>query len=338
MNEPQRQHTETIARAIVLDALAQALSDPAILAGAPASSPLADILSSAVSELGSAACRRALFALAELPPADADDLQRRFQAIVQAPDRRPVPLYESMALHGRLMSPAAYELVQLYRQYGLEPNGELPDSASVELAFLAMLVEAEADALLAEEKNEAQRWRKIQRQFLNEHIMTWLPLVGRALARSGDPHITVLGHLLTDFLQEEQLRVLMNQRRKSKGNIPFVDGEACGLCGFCVQTCPTGALWVSENDTATYLVLKPESCIGCAKCLPVCPDDALRMVGRPQQLSPTIILHQSPRVHCPRCGAATVSRAELDAVFSRLEADAQLRYRLSLCESCKGRV
>jgi len=81
VNEPQRQHAETIARAIVLDALAQALSDPTILAGASASSPLADALSSAVHELGSAACRRALFAMAELPPADADDLKARFEAI-----------------------------------------------------------------------------------------------------------------------------------------------------------------------------------------------------------------------------------------------------------------
>ncbi|NOZ50176.1 MAG: 4Fe-4S dicluster domain-containing protein [Chloroflexi bacterium] len=330
-------HAERMARSILIDTLAQALNDASILAGAPLQTPLADAVTEGAQHLGSAACRRALFALKELPSVAADELQRRFDQVISRPGRRPVPLYESLALNGRLLSPTTHDVARQYRQYGLEPDGDLADSAPVELAFLAFLVEAEAEALLMDQQRQARRWRKIQRQFLNEHVITWLPMVGRALAQSDDPHFVMLGHLLEGFLKEEQLRVLVNIKHRAQADVPSIDAAACGLCGFCVQSCPTGALWVSENDSSTYLVLKPENCIGCAKCLPVCPDDALRMVSRPAGLAPTVILRESPRTHCPRCHTPTVSQAELNAVFARLEADDELCYRLSLCESCKAR-
>jgi ferredoxin len=116
----------------------------------------------------------------------------------------------------------------------------------------------------------------------------------------------------------------------------IIAGQECGLCGFCVQSCPVGALWISENEQTTFLLLKPEQCIGCAKCLPVCPDGALGMVTRPADLATTVAVRRSQRARCPRCAAPTVSQAELTAVFARLDADETLRYRLSLCESCKA--
>ncbi|NOZ72273.1 MAG: 4Fe-4S dicluster domain-containing protein [Chloroflexi bacterium] len=328
-----------MSRALVLDALAQALSDPAIMAGAPTSSPLAEALKQVAPFLGSAACRRALFALAELPSLETEVLQHHFEALITEAQGQPLPLYESLALNGRLMGAAAQEVARIYRQYGLEPDGELPDAASVELAFLAFLVEAEAEAHLLGATAEAQRLRQEQHQFLNEHVLAWLPLVGRALSKTGEPHWVMLGHLLEDFLREEQVRVLVDDRGEKVARVPFIaEAEKCGLCGFCVQICPPAALWISENAEVTALLLTPERCLDCGKCLPVCPDHALQMVPRPANVAPTVILRESPRAHCPRCGAATVSQVELDFVLTSIEADAGMQYRLSLCGSCKGLV
>ncbi len=337
MPDNSLRHAEAMARAQILDALAQAFHDPAILAGVGAQSELEKVLRNALQTLGSAACRRALFTLADLPPAGAEALRQRFQRLVYRSDARPLPLSESLALNGRLVSPTTDAVLQTYSEFGVQPQDELPDAAPVELSFLAYLVEAEAEAWLMEQANEARRLRSVQRRFLNDHVLAWLPALGQALARSADPHLAMLGQLLRDFLKEEQLRVLVGDAQKTQGDIPLIpDAGQCGLCGFCVQTCPTSALWIAENDSESALLLKPEHCIGCAKCLSVCPDDALTMSARPDALPTIVVLRQSQRAHCPRCGTATVSQAELEAVFTRLEAGESLRYRLSLCESCKG--
>ncbi|RME45442.1 MAG: hypothetical protein D6791_10760, partial [Chloroflexi bacterium] len=161
-------HDAMMARALVLDALAQALADPAMLAGPAEHSELATVLREAAEKLGSAACRRALFALADLPAHDEDALRERFQRCIHPPDARPLPLYESLALSGHLVSPITEEVAHAYRRHGLEPDADLPDAASVELAFLAYLVEAEAEALLVGETGRARRLRQEQRRFCQE--------------------------------------------------------------------------------------------------------------------------------------------------------------------------
>ncbi|MCP4168196.1 MAG: 4Fe-4S dicluster domain-containing protein [Chloroflexi bacterium] len=207
----------------------------------------------------------------------------------------------------------------------------------MELAFLAFLVAAEAEAYQVGDGRAARHLRREIHQFLNDHVLAWLPQVGRALVHSDDPHFAMCGHLLEDFLKEEQLRMLVIDRGRAQSNVPWIaDSQQCGLCGFCVQICPTDALWISENEAMTYLLLKPENCVGCAKCLPVCPDDALRMIARTKDLTQTMIVRSSPRALCPRCGSSTVSQAEMTAVFASLEADVALKYRLSLCGSCKS--
>ncbi len=341
VRQPERSFTQSI-RSQLYDALAQTLADPTVLAGLPRESLLAEAVIAGAAELGSAACRRALFALDELPPIAGVDLRRRYEAVTTRPGHRPLALYESLATTGHLVSPVAQEVERLYRQWGLLPDEELPDSASVELAFLAFLAELEAEAHEAGKEGLVRQQRNVQRDFLQEHAMRWLPQLGRALAASQDPYFVPVGQLLEEFLCEEQLRLLTSHKGATKADIPFVvSGDRCSLCGFCVQTCPTGALWVGENDDESSLLLNPARCIGCAKCLPVCPDDALRMIARTDidradlARSP-ILLHRSERAHCPRCGGATVSRAELNAVYARLEANSHLRYRLSLCNRCKG--
>ena len=336
VRRPEQDFAQKI-RSQLYDILAQALTDPALLAGCPRESLLAEAVIAGAATLGSAACRRTLFALQELPSITGADLRQRFSLATDRPGQRPLALYESLATTGHLVGPPGQEVEQLYRRWGLEPDGDLPDAASVELAFLAYLSEQEAEALAAGHAGQAQKLRAGQRTFLQEHAMRWLPQVGRALASSADPYLTPVGQLLEEFLKEEQLRLLTPRNGVSRTAIPFVDAEErCSLCGFCVQSCPTGALWVGETATETSLLLNPLRCIGCTRCLPVCPDGALLMMGRTETLASPFLLHRSQRAHCPRCDEATVSQAELTAVFARLDADTALRRRLSLCNRCKG--
>jgi ferredoxin len=324
-------------RAVIYDSLAQTMADPAMMAGFPGQSPLAEAVVQGAKILGSAACRRAMFSLEELPPVAGADLRRRFELVVSRPGQRPISLHESLAVTGHLVGPPTQETERFYRKFGVETMNDLPDSASVELSFLAFLAEREAQALESGHEGEVRQTRRELRAFLTDHVMRWLPQVGRALAVSGDPYFTVIGTLLEEFLKEEQLRLLTPRNGATNADIPFVVcADLCSLCGFCVQTCPTGALLVTETDRDTNLVLDPTRCIGCAKCLPVCPDNALGMMPRMGVASRAVIMRQSPRARCPRCNEFTVSQAELDAVFTRLEADAELRYRLSLCNRCKG--
>lgn len=328
-------------RAALYDALAQLLADPSQLAGFPKASALAEIVKQGATGLGSPACRRALFALDDLPPISAEDLRRRFEEVLNPPGRRPLATYESLATHGRLVGPISQTVAMLYRQWGIDPDGDLPDAASVELAFAAFLLGEEAAALAESQGSRARTCRRTQRQFLREHLLAWLPQLGRGL-RSAGAHCALVGQLLEEFLKEEQLRSVMPKGGNGKGDLPVAFApDRCSLCGFCVQSCPTGALWVAETNADTTLLLNPARCIGCAKCLPVCPDHVLRMVPRsvadllPSDPTPLLLVH-SQRARCPRCGDPTVSQAELGAVFARLDASPDLRHRISLCNRCKS--
>jgi len=63
------------------------------------------------------------------------------------------------------------------------------------------------------------------------------------------------------------------------------DGQKCDHCGKCTRACQLGALsWVNKNT-----LCNEERCIGCGVCVSVCPNEALRLVPRPdwEEPSPT---------------------------------------------------
>lgn len=325
------------ARATIYHALAEVLAGPTL----GIQNLLLEAATAGAQILGSAACQKVALTLAELPAASLEALHSRTMRLINSPGRRPVALYESLHRQGCLMGQLTREVELRYQLAGLAPvDGELPDHASVELAYLGYLVEAEAEARLDGNRRLVARLKAEYHYFLRTHVGAWLPEVGGALAAAGDSFYAAVGHLLSGFLAEE----LAGRKRNSQTGVrlpTLQDPAICTLCGLCAGSCPLGALWVIESATETALVLNPAQCVGCNRCVRICPEGVLYLRtgdwsgaanGTDYQ-----IMRQSPRAECPNCGRPTVSRAELEAVFARLQPDPALRrQRLCLCVECKS--
>jgi NAD-dependent dihydropyrimidine dehydrogenase PreA subunit len=57
--------------------------------------------------------------------------------------------------------------------------------------------------------------------------------------------------------------------------MPWVKSEMCTGCGDCLEECPSGAIFLT-NDTA---VIDMEKCIRCGSCHEICPEEAVRHDG-----------------------------------------------------------
>ena len=283
----------------------------------------------------SEAARRAVEPLAAVRAASLTARRAQYAALFLGPGRPRFWLYESAALTGRVLGPQTFAVERLYRAAGLETaSAELPDYASLELAFLAHLATV-GDAARAILPNE--------QQFIEQHAGRWLPHLGQALARSEDEVYAPIGKLLVDWLEEAGGRQTTAGRKQpadsrlpTASRLPAIPQvEACTLCGFCAQVCPTRALAVHDTEQETSLLLFPAACVGCGKCARVCETHAMRLNAAPAASQPAsaewIVLRQSPRAVCRGCSAPTVSRAELDFVVTRIGHPLWLDY----CSDCR---
>lgn len=86
--------------------------------------------------------------------------------------------FESVHRYGNVNLPAVSELERLYLSYGLGLAAGVPemaDHAMVELAFMSFLALKEAEARGADQIAEADRYRRAQADFLQEHLLPWMP-------------------------------------------------------------------------------------------------------------------------------------------------------------------
>lgn len=102
------------------------------------------------------------------------------------PGRPPCPLYEGSHRRGR---PQIMEdLVRFYEHFGLRHAEEdLPDHLCTEFEFMHYLAFKQAAALRA--GSDSEPYRLAQRDFLDRHLMRWLPLLRGRLAQLEAPSI-----------------------------------------------------------------------------------------------------------------------------------------------------
>jgi ferredoxin len=297
---------------------------------------LLDAVTAGSRVLGSVACQKAAKALAGLPERGFEDLRDSYRRTFAPSGRRPVALYESLHREGCLMGDITRNLERHYCALRLaSADGELPDNASVELAFLGHLFTAETQARVAKDGRLIARLRAEQRYFLHVHIGAWLPDVGDALAVAEDPFYAAVGDLLRGFLSEELTD--WKQNDPTEARLPSLkDPAGCTLCGLCVGSCLPGALQVMESITETALALSTTQCIACGRCVRTCPQRVLVLSFGAADVIGWQVIRQSPRIGCPGCGRPTVSQAELDTVIAKLKPDPSVQQRLSLCVECKS--
>jgi TorA maturation chaperone TorD len=108
--------------------------------------------------------------------------------------------YEAVFLDpdGLLEGPVTEAVGASYRRGGRrnpDPSSSL-DALDAELAYLAFLCGAEADALRDGLPDAAHRAAALQTAFLREHLLRWLPAAAIAVARQGDAFYTAVVGLL----------------------------------------------------------------------------------------------------------------------------------------------
>ncbi len=264
--------------------------------------------------------------LSDLPGASLHDSLATWKKLLIGNGHSPLAVYESMYRNGRLLGPVMFAVKTEYQAVGLEVEGpELPDHIAVELEFLSFLTEQEA-----KKGRSARRWGQVRRKFIKNHAAQWMPAVGQQLVSTNDPVWRALGQLLESVITLPETTPSSRYRE----GLPVIhETNRCSLCGFCVQVCPVQALCIGENAEATTLFLLPDLCIQCRKCEQICGEKVLVLEKAGLSIEP-IMLRQSPRVVCPGCNQATVSKAELSAVATRL---GEYPKWLNYCMECRGR-
>lgn len=68
----------------------------------------------------------------------------------------------------------------------------------------------------------------------------------------------------------------------------WIDISRCKACSICVSMCPSGTIAMVQNPKttlgATIEVIEPESCIGCKACELHCPDFAIFVVEKSNEI------------------------------------------------------
>jgi TorA maturation chaperone TorD len=127
----------------------------------------------------------------------------------------PPPPYESLWREGRMMGESTIAALRAYGEAGFLPDGRWgpPDHLAEELRFVAALANGEGEAQGAGRQDEALWARKRQTDFVERHLMNWVPDYCRALeSQAKEPLYQALARITVEtvagdarYLREEDL-------------------------------------------------------------------------------------------------------------------------------------
>ena len=154
--------------------------------------------------------------------------------------------YQGMFLDtgGSLGEQQSGRVLACYQQAGFDlapdtpagriPAGESPDHIGLELAFLSFLSGAEADALQDGENLHVLRIQTLQRDFLDQHVLPWLPVLVQAISQQGLPFYTELAQLSLELVSEHHTAlgegIVVRQAAFALPHLPsLLENEKTGL-------------------------------------------------------------------------------------------------------------
>lgn len=109
--------------------------------------------------------------------------------LFEGPGKPVAPPYASYYLHGRLMGPPAIAANRFYLSEEALPESEggvPPDHVAVELGFMAYLAMRAERSSAVGETPDALSALEASRDFIVEHLMTWLPRFSEDVVRGAD--------------------------------------------------------------------------------------------------------------------------------------------------------
>ena len=118
-----------------------------------------------------------------------DALNVEATRLFEGPGRPVAPPYASYYLHGRLMGPAAIAAHQFYLAHGALPDAGAklpPDHLALELGFMAHLAARSQEAAASGNPGESWENTLASREFLEEHLLTWIPRFTEDVVRAAD--------------------------------------------------------------------------------------------------------------------------------------------------------
>ena len=124
-----------------------------------------------------------------------------FEVGVPAP---PVPLLESANSHRQVPQEIVLECVNFYEVLGLRPSGSVfpSDHLVTQLEFLA------AARYLREQANGSNKTaslRRLERDFIERHLLNWLPAAQEKLEKANPPLFPMLLRSLTAYLKQQSV-------------------------------------------------------------------------------------------------------------------------------------
>ena len=124
-----------------------------------------------------------------------------FEVGVPAP---PVPLLESANSQRQVPQEIVLECVNFYDVLGLQPSGTVfpTDHLVTQLEFLA------AVRYLREQANDSNKetsLRHLERDFVERHLLNWLPIAQEKLEKSNPPLFPILLQSLIAYLKQESI-------------------------------------------------------------------------------------------------------------------------------------
>ena len=266
------------------------------------------------------------------------DLILAHTRLFTGPGQPLAPAYESVYLEGRLMGEAAVRVAEFYAEASLQVStglGELPDHISIELAFMAYLIDREE----GEDANK-EIWKALRHRFMDRHLARWLPqFCERVQASAAHPFYSEAARELRDLFEADQAPPVIPKR------FPDIrlrtDRSKCSLCMLCVDYCRLGGLQADCTHLAISLTFDPANCNGCRACLRACPESAIRIeLGAPLQTprSPARrVVAKANRVICPGCSQPHIALPWYEKLVERLDGDELVTRSLKLCPICKMR-
>ena len=118
----------------------------------------------------------------------------------------PPPPYEGLHRGGAAMDDCTLAVMHHYTNAGfadIAPEAGPPDHLATELRFLALLALREAEAHRAGENDVAQERMAQQTDFLDQHLLAWLPhFAARIEAEAQEPFYPAVARLTLAFVQE----------------------------------------------------------------------------------------------------------------------------------------